>query len=276
MSGKVVITIAGGVAVLNLLSLAVIDPTPGFAIELFLGYFVGSLFGQAALASAWMGLGLGDPLKRAGVSLGWIALLPIIASINIAINGGPMGRAAMMLTVCFVALWAVLSMLLITFKFVTGTEIVSTKHREQSVGIRQLRMRDLFILMTVAAVLVGGAKLLIQRADSMTGETPIFAFLAGATVLFIAPLIVSTLLERFYVIAVMLSLAMIATLTFWETDLLTAIGGGSGRPRFWDFVFINTFSASLVLIVLSLIRSAGYCLPVGRPLVAADLVEDPT
>ncbi|HBE67537.1 MAG TPA: hypothetical protein DDW52_05240 [Planctomycetaceae bacterium] len=263
MSDKLSIGGAVGVTALNLVSLAFIDHSPSFARELFLGYFFGSLFGQAALAATWMGLAPSGLLQRVGIALGWIASLPVVAAINVVVNGGPGGSAVALLTLCFVSVWAVLSLLLIAFKFVTGVSLASFGNREKPTASRQLKMRDLFVLMTIAALLVGGAKLLIQRLGLMTSEASIFAFLAAATVLFLTPLILSVLLERYYLFAVFLSLAMIVTLTFWESSLLAAFDSGPG-PKLWDFVSINTFNTGLVLVVLSLVRAAGYYIPVGR------------
>src|SRR5688572_15227013 len=83
------------------LLLAAVEPNgPGPLDYVLIGYLIGTLFGQATLASAWMALGPLPLLWRLPLSLSWVAALAIAFIVNVSNSRGPNLQIALIAAGC--------------------------------------------------------------------------------------------------------------------------------------------------------------------------------
>jgi hypothetical protein len=229
-----------------------------------IGYILGTLFGQAALASAWTALGpLWLPI-RLPLSLAWIGLLWLAAMINLSHGPGGLGMAVL-LGACLIGQWLLVQLpfwglaLFYGLRLSHPADATPPATRRQ----RQFGIRQLLVLTAVVAILLGAGRALVlalaQRVGSdVSRESPVFIFLAAVAIGMTIPLLLAALLPRWSLIAVPAMLVLVAGATVRELQLLTLVQGPGGGPNQWHLTWINFFTVGWVLFVVLVLRLGGY------------------
>ena len=251
---------AGPLLALSGLTLTLLDPDPGRGVPetIGLGYFFGSLFGHTTVAAAWAAFGPGKLLWRGPLSVAWLLLLAVGVQINIVINGGP-HNGAVVLGACMLGLWLLLQLPLWGLALGLRMRLRHADEIEQGFDPRQWQfgIRQLIIITAMVGVTFGvGRMLLTAFGDRFTvgGEGPIILFLATATVVLTLPLLLAGLMRRLAIPGVLLALALIAGATWLEFPLMARVIGGA-VPRGLGLAAINAVSATLVLIIVAIVRT---------------------
>jgi hypothetical protein len=228
-----------------------------------IGFFIGSLFGQATLAAAWTALGPGPIRWRIPLSLVWVAMLPVAIAINLGLNGGP-DDAAIIIGACLFGQWLVVQLPLWALAFGSGLRLRHVDDVDPMRGRRerQFGIRHLMFFTAVVAVIFGAGRILIGWLGASyfaDDAAMIFIFLAAAAVILTLPLLLAGLLPRRAIPAALLVLILIGLATVWEVTLLrTVFGAATPGPDMWHFVWINCFTAATILVCVLLLRWNGY------------------
>ena len=256
---------AGPLLALSGLTLTLLDPDPGRGVPetIGLGYFFGSLFGHTTLAAAWAAFGPGKLLWRGPLSVAWLLLLAVGVQINIVINGGP-HNGAVVLGACMLGLWLLWQLPLWGLALGLRMRLRHADEIEQGFDPRQWQfgIRQLIIITAMVGVTFGvGRMLLTAFGDrfAVGGEGPIILFLATATVVLTLLLLLAGLMRRLAIPGVLLALALIAGATWLEFPLMARLMGGA-VPRGIGLAAINAVSATVVLIIVAIVRLSGYSL----------------
>lgn len=239
-------------------SLVLLDPDPPGNRVIRVGYFIGSLYAHASLAAAWSSLGPGRLRHRLPLSIVWILALPLAIGINVGWHGGPR-EVTIVLGACLVGQWILIQAGLYILVWGVGLRIAHREGWERCDGrfARQFQILDLMLVITVFAIVCAGFRALMPWLD-LGGEGPSFIFLAIAAVLLTLPVLLSALLHKHAVLAVILSLVYVGVATYFEFSIMKALEVSG--PKVGHFMAINTTSALLILVTATLLRSAGYCL----------------
>jgi hypothetical protein len=226
------------ILLLNWVLIAVLDPDPGRSVSetAAIGFFFGSLFAHTTLAAAWTAFGPAPLVWRLPLSLVWVFGLAIAIQVNLVLNGGP-DEGAVLVGACLFGQWLLLQVPLWTIALAFGAHLRHSDHlqagfdpRERQFGIRQL-----IIVLGVAAI--------VQTL----------------------PLLLAALMRRFAIPGVLVVLVLIGFATaYLEVPLLRLVSRGPGLQT-RDFIAINTFTTSIMIIVLLAVRLNGYCLSRWRP-----------
>ena len=229
--------------------------------------FVGTLFGQAALAAVWAALG---PLRlrwRLPLSMIWLVVLIAGLGVNMAIHSPGGGDAIEFMAViggCLLALWTLMLLPLGSLAVWHGLRI---RHRTEpgrppQPRDRQFGIRQVMIVTAVVGVVLGLGRALIvwllSQESVRDGEPLIFVFLAIAGVVMMLPLVLAALLPRWAVPASLAVLVLIGLATTWEASLFNLLPRRGGAPDYWHFLLINAFTAFWVLGVITLVRLGGF------------------
>lgn len=250
---------------LSWLLLAFLHPEgPSNQVEhVIIGYLLGTMFGQATMASAWTALGPGPLVWRLPLSLAWTALLVIAFLLNFAFQGhGGNVEVAIMMGGCLFGQW-LLVQLPVWGLALYGLRLRHCSDPPESNRDRQFGIRQLMILTAIIAVVLGIARIVVGEAvvhwsGGDASESAIFVFLAGAGILMTLPLLVAGLLPRLAWIATGVVLALIAVGTWYELPLVMMVYSRGSGPNIWHLAFINAFQAAWVLAVVGLVRFSGY------------------
>ena len=248
------------------LLLVVIDPDAGsgLAETLSIGFFLGTMLGQATLAAAWAPLGPGPLVWRLPLSLIWLALLALGLTLNLGLHRGPPGDFVILMGLCLLGQWVLLQFPLWGLALGYGIHLrhaadaLQSDQRQRQFGIRQL-----IIVTAIVGVTLGLGRMLVARfatqIDLVNRETPIFIFLGVAAVVLTLPLMLAMLMRRFMLRGLAVAILLIVIVTACELPLLKLFHGGPG-PKTADFVSINVFTSLIMLMVLGVIRWCGYSL----------------
>ena len=248
------------------LLLALVDPKGPTSVlnYLLVGYLIGTMFGQATLASAWTALGPLPLLWRLPLSLVWIAALSILFVVNITAHGrSPELQFGLILAICLGGQWLLVQCPLWVLTGLYGIRLRHASDPPETIRDRQFGIRQVMILTAIVAIVLGvcrWAAAASAQAFSNTdwNEVIILAFLAAAGVAMTLPLLVAALLPRYWWLAVAVVLALIACGTWYEVPLMQVVGGRGGGPHTWHLVFINGVQAAWVLAVVGILRLCGY------------------
>jgi hypothetical protein len=239
------------------------DGGPNQLEHLIVGYLLGTMFGQATLASAWMALGPAPLLWRLPLSLGWIAVLSVAFMISIAVHGhGGDIEIALVMAACLGGIWLLVQAPLWGLAVGYGVRLRHRSDPPETNRERQFGIRQLMILTAIVAVVLGagrwiaGAAAVHFRGD--WDEIAVFAFLTVAGIVMTLPLLLAALLPRFAWLASAVVLGLIAIGTWYELPLIMMIGGRGGGPDIWHLTFINAFQALSILAVTFVVRICGY------------------
>jgi len=259
------------------LLLALMHPHgPGITEYIALGLMLGSMFAYGALAGAWTALGPMPLVWRLPLSLAWLGLTIIALLLNRTMPRGPPDVFALVFGGCMLGIWFLVQMPLWGLAVGYGVRV---RHREETVAAgkkeSQFGIRQLIIVTAIIGVALGLGRMavvaLAPRFQGFSGEGPVFAFLAIASVLMTVPLILAALLPRRALIATVAALVLIAAATAWELPLLSQVSSlRGGGPDFWHFAFINGFQTFWILAILIAMRVMGYRLTVFRDQAASD------
>ncbi len=270
---------------LSWLLLVTIEPqgAPSGFNYLLVGYLIGTMFGQATLASAWTALGPLPLLWRLPLSLAWIAVLSISFVANIATHGnGPNIDFALTLAVCLAGQWVLVQCPLWGLAIVNGIRLRHATDPPDTAGDRQFGIRQVMILTAIVALVLGACRWVVAAsADAFSGtswsEVLVLVFLAAAGIIMTLPLLAAALLPRYSWLAVAGVLALIAWGTWYELPLLAIAGGRGGGPDIWHLVFINGVQAAWILAVVGILRLCGYSIqqPQGESPFAGPAAESP-
>jgi hypothetical protein len=258
---------------LGCLLVAAVEPDGPKPVEyITIGVLLGTMFGQATLASAWTALGPLPLVWRLPLSIAWLAGLLVAFAMNLAFHNGP-GPADIIIVIggCLVGQWFLAQLPLWGLAGLFGARVRQVRGgssgaaTENQFGIRQL----MIITATVAVVLGFGRAVVLAIAPTFDGrvggEATIFVFLAAAGILMTLPLIVAALLPRLALPASLVVLVLIGLGTAWELPLMRAFQTATG-PDTWHFVWINGVQAAWVLAVAGVVRLGGYRLmAISRP-----------
>jgi hypothetical protein len=249
------------------LLLVVIDPDAGSGLleTLSIGFFLGTMLGQATLAAAWAPLGPGLLVWRLPLSLIWVALLALGIAINLGLHrGGPPGDFVILMGLCLLGQWVLLQFPLWGLALGYGIHLrhaddaLESDRRQRQFGIRQL-----IIVTAIVGVTLGMGRMLVARfatqIDLVNRETPLFIFLGVAAVVLTLPLMLATLMQRFMIPGLAIAILLIVIVTACELPLLKLFHAGPG-PKAVDFISINAFTSLIMLIVLGTVRWCGYSL----------------
>jgi hypothetical protein len=254
------------IILLNWIGIVTIKPTGPATISL--GFFFGSVFAHAALAAAWMVLGPLRFIYRAPLSLIWLMMLAVGVWLNIAINGGPQG-AALIFAGCSFGQWTLVVASLAITRTIFGFKLQHSDEDQPDALERQFQfgIRQLLMVTSIVAVVLGIGRasmpFLSQHLEFPGGrETSIFTFLGIAAVLVTLPLMIATLMQRWAILGVAITLSLIGLATYWELSLMRVLSIGGPDTR--DFVAINSATTLIMLLLLVVIRFNGYCLVSNR------------
>jgi hypothetical protein len=261
--------VLGPILLFSWLWLAVVEPNGRGPVEYaIIGYLIGTLFGQATLASTWTALGPAPLLWRLPLSLTWIGALSVAFMVNIAQHGGPDGFIALVIAVCLLAQWVIVQVPLWGLAIGYGLRLRHVGDPPETPRDRQFGIRQVMILTFIVAVVLGVCRMIAVQsarhfADTNMHEAWIFAFLAGAGIVMTLPLLFAALLPRWSSVAVPGVLVLIALGTWYELPLTMILPARGGGPDFWHLAWINAFQAAWVLGVVGVVRLCGYGLGTG-------------
>jgi len=249
------------------LLLAVCSPNQGPSGPLehiVIGLLLGTMFGQATLASAWTALGPAPLLWRLPLSLGWIATLVIAFLINIAVSAhGADVEIALIMGACLIGQWLLVQFPVWGLAVGYGIRLRHWSDPPESIRERQFGIRQLMILTAIVGVVLGVGRVAVGEAISHFGagnpdRVAVFAFFAAAGIIMTLPLLMAALLPRMAWLATGIVVTLIALGTWYELPLVMQVYGGPGGPNIWHLTFINAFQAAWVLAVVGLLRLCGY------------------
>ena len=249
---------AGAMMALSWLSIALVQLHPTDVIAI--GYLLGSLSAQVTLAAAWAALAPSPLARRLIVSVGWIFSLWVAVGISMAISSAP-GSIMLVVGVLLIVQWLLLQLPL--WSLVLGLNLQLRHYEEADVEARTVDLRfgvrHLFIIMSIAGLLLGAGRVLVPLIDMSGGrDIPIFVFLAVAGVVMTFPLLIATLMQRMALPGALLSLMFVGVATVGEIPLFQQLGGRG--PNAYHFIAINTVSAAVVLVITAAVRLNGYSL----------------
>jgi hypothetical protein len=278
-SRVIVVRLLVGGLLLSWLMLILVWPLgPGWLEHVLVGYLIGTIFGQATVASAWTALGPLPLAQRLPLSLGWNAALVIAFSINPAANG-PGGKLALFLIVAasIAAQWLIIQIPLWGLAIAYGLRLRHEEDPPEAQTRRQFGIRQLMIVTAIVAVLLGVgravflASLPYLREAAFDGAA-VFGVLMVAGIIMTLPLLLAALLPGHNAWAASaVVLALIAAGTWYELPLLQLVPTGpGGGPNEWHLAFINAFQAAWVLGIAGVMRWLGYGIgPSGGKLLVA-------
>lgn len=256
---------AGSLVALGLFSIAVIDPDPPGRLgeQIGLGFFFGTMFSHATLASAWTAFGPGPLVWRLPLSLVWVLLMPVAIGINVGLNGGP-DEAAVVVGGCLLGQWFLVQLPLWGLAMGYGVRL---QHRDE-VGLgtdpreRQFGIRQLMIITAIVGVVFGIGRIVVVNLGhrlNVDGEVAIFGFLAIAAIVITLPVLLASLLPRLALPATLLVLVLVCFATAWELPMLRSTGAGRrGGPDAMHFVWINSLTTAWLLALVAVVRLNGY------------------
>lgn len=242
-----------------------LDGGPGPPEYPIIGYLLGTMFGQATMASAWVAFGPLPLLARGALSLGWITCMFVAFILNLALHGGP-GEPELALTMggCMLGQWILVQVPLWGLAIGYGLRV---RHRSESIPVgmasMQFGIRQLMILTAIVAVLLAIGRVVISQllqTEITRGrsEVLIFVFLAVAGVVMTLPLLLATLLPRYALPATLLVLCLILAGTWAELPLLELSYTPGNGPDFFHLLWINAFQSVWVVLVVGILRLCGY------------------
>jgi hypothetical protein len=256
---------AGPVVALGLLSISLLDPDPPGRLgeQIGLGFFFGTMFSHATLASAWTAFGPGPLVWRLPLSLAWVLSMPVAIGINVGLNGGP-DEAAVVVGGCLLGQWFLVQLPLWGLAMGYGLRLrhwsdvsTVTDARERQFGIRQL-----MIITAIVGVIFGIGRILVVNLGhrlNVDGEVAFFAFLAIAAIVITLPVLLASLLPRLALPATLLALVLIGFATAWELPMFLGTGAGRrGGPDAMHFVWINGVTTAWLLALVAVVRLNGY------------------
>ena len=247
-----------------LLAAVAIDGRSGAGEHIVVGFLIGTMFGQATLASAWTALGPAPLLWRLPLSLGWIAALVIAFLINIGVNNhGPDAGVAFIMGACLIGQWLLVQVPLWGLAVGYGVRLRHQSDPPKSTRERQFGIRQLMILTAIVAVVLGVSRAIVAEAISHFSQDDsermaVFVFLAAAGIVMSLPLLLAVLLPRRALLATLIVLGLIAIGTWYELPLVMQVYTGPGGPNIWHLTFINAFQSVWILAVVGLLRLCGY------------------
>ncbi len=256
---------AGPVVALGWLLIAVLDPDPPRRIGeyLGLGFFFGTMFGQATLAAAWTAFGPAPLVWRLPLSLVWVAMLIVAIGVNVGLNGGP-GDAPIIVGSCLLGQWLLVQLPLWGLALGYGLRL---RHRDDA-GLgadpreRQFGIRQLMIITAFVGVVFGIGRLVVTNLGDrfvLDGDAAVFAFLVVAAIVITLPVLLASLLPRLAWPATLIALAFLGLATAWELPMFRGTGAGRrGGPDVMHFVWINAFTTAWLLVVIMVVRLNGY------------------
>ncbi len=234
--------------------------------HLVIGFLLGSLFGHAILAAAWLALGPGPWFVRLPLAVVWSAMLPLALVLNIIIQKQSIGMEAVYLSqIATVILVLVISGCV---RFATGRKIqrqpplqVSSDDSLAESMVSnggQYGIQHLMILTTVIAVAIAAGRVLLAWLLPLLsgGEMAIFAFLVVAACLTCVPVLFAILGMRRLAAPLVILAIFIAAVTVAEIPLLKAFRGGG--PDWLHILLINIFTLFPVLFFTLALRYTGY------------------
>jgi hypothetical protein len=224
--------VLGPVLLFSWVLLAAFEPNgPGGPLEyLFIGYLIGTMFGQATLAAAWTALGPMRLLWRLPLSFGWIAALSIAFIINVVGSNGPNMQAALVISACLGAQWLLVQIPLWGLAVGYGVWLRHWSDPPQTVQDRQFGIRQVMILTGIVALVLGVCRWIVggaatQFRDPDWNGIVIFIFLAAAGVIMSLPLLIAGLLPRYARVAIAVAWVLAVV------GIVRGCGYGIGQPR---------------------------------------------
>ncbi|HUE72282.1 MAG TPA: hypothetical protein VMP01_15465 [Pirellulaceae bacterium] len=247
------------------LLLAFIDPDPPGRLGEYIGigFFLGTMFGQTTVASAWTAFGPAPLVWRLPLSFLWVVMLAMAIGINVGMRGGP-DEAYFVIGACLIGQWFLVQLPLWGLAMGYGLRLrhrddanMTSDPRERQFGIRQL-----LIITTIVAVVFGIGRLIVPNLNiGSSGEPAIFIFLAVAAIVITLPLLLASLLPRLALPGTLVTLVLIGLATAWELPMLRSAGVGSrGGPDAMHFVWINAITTMWLLALVLVVRWNGYTL----------------
>lgn len=234
-----------------------------------IGYLLGTMFGQATMASAWVAFGPLPLLMRGVLSLGWITCMFVAFMLNFAVNEGP-GEPEIALTMggCMLGQWILVQAPLWGLTIGYGLRV---RHRTEAIpvgaaplqfGIRQLMILTAIVAVFLAIGRVAISQLLQTQISRGSSEVLIFVFLAVAGVVMTLPLLLAALLPRYAIPAALLVVCLIFIGTWAELPLLSLTFAPGNGPDLFHLLWINAFQSLWVVLVVGILRLCGYSLVV--------------
>jgi hypothetical protein len=225
------------------------------------GFFLGTLFGQAALAATWTAIGPLPLSVRLPICLVWMALLVLALIANHAIAGGSVAQMAVL------SGWLLLQWLLIQFPlWVLHVGRYRIRHLDDgpaAVSESQFGLGRLLALTALVAVGLGGVRAVLvvldsDELDQMQQHGPLFAATLVAHTYLTVPLIVALLQPRYALVATLAALAIVGLITTFETPLLTYLAAAPGAlvpSMIWAK---NVVQALWIVAALLFVRFMGF------------------
>jgi hypothetical protein len=267
------------------LLIALIDPDgPQRSIEyITIGHLFGAMFGLTSVAAAWAAFGPGRWYARVPLGLLWITLLVGAMAINMSLYSAGPDKIALLLFVCLLGQWLLVQLPLWILTLIYGLRMVHRSdllegQEDDTLSLPQFGIRQLMILTAIVAVVLGLMRaLILVAADTLPqGDAAAFIFLAVAAIVMTLPLVVAATLPRWWHVATVVVLALIALVTYSEFGLGQVAGLGGNGPDHWHYVWINTFTALWVLLPVSITRLTGYRLtnqPIAEQLAKRSIAD---
>jgi len=267
---RVYLWMSGAIA-LNCMLMIALNLNRGTAVleELSLAFMFGSLFGHTTVAAAWAALGPGRLIGRVPLSLAWTTLLTAAYGVNLNIHGGP--DETLLIGAVLLVQWALLQLPLWTLAISQGLHLrhVDTVNQSGDMRKNQFGLRQLIIVTAGVGVLLGIGRIVVphyveelaQLADDLV---ILIVFLGIAEAVLTMPLLLAALLQRRAVFAVLLALVLIGAATVLECQVLIMVGGKSPPLGNRLFVAINSGTAVMLLLLLTIVRLNGYSLTISR------------
>lgn len=242
---------------------AVIDPNRHEHVAI--GFILGTLFGQTTLAAAWTALGPLPLMWRLPFSFLWLSCLMLAFAGNIWMYGHGSDVSFWLATgCCLVSQWFLVQIPLWCCAALYCWRLRPTSDPQPRVSEWQFGIRQLGILTTVVAIVLGTARAVLARLPNETDlanrSTLIVVFLALAAILMTLPLIIAGLLPRHSVPASAVVLVLIALATIGELPILQQLDRSMQKngPDMEHLIWINVFTSGWIVALVLAVRLSGY------------------
>lgn len=226
--------------------------------HLGIGFCLGSLFGHSTLSSAWIALGPGR-WPRLPFAIAWQLAFPLAFHFNTMLHRGPESAVILFCTFMILLLVQVLAW---PMRYWLGLRVcrpICDPEGNESEFSRQFGIRDLMIVTTAVALVIGIARALMPFIlKTASHEIPIFAFLIVAACIICIPLCFSILAMRKPVLPTLFVLAFVTLATAFEIPLLDQMGLATRGPDWLHITLMNAFSLLPVAIVSVGLRYSGF------------------
>lgn len=225
-------------------------------------YLCGACFAAMMMAAIWPALGAGRYRDRFAFAIIWNGVLFVATMITMAIYAGPSApEAAFELALMLTAVWLLPQAPLWAIRFFVGARF-DIPGRTNVGTVNQFGIGHLLIFTSVIAVILGASRaaLSLFRYDMREDLESMlsFGFIIGCAAILSLPLLAAALIERYVFLSVLIVLALVGLVGYWQHTLLGLITNMQFGPPRAFFIGQSASMAAWILIFAFTLRMNGY------------------